>query len=329
MENKAPLISVIIPVYNTEKYLGACLDSLLAQTHESLEIILVDDGSSDSSPQICDAYAEKDARVKVIHKENAGVSSARNTAIEAATGDYIGFVDSDDIVAPHTFETLLSSLVKSDSDVSVCRLARFFDGQEEEKLSSASPFSGEILVMSSLEALSDLLRGTHFYGSLCDKLFKAELVKGAKLREDIFIAEDFLFTIGALLKATRICFSDVTLYFYRTRETSATHSSYSEKQISSYDALLSAEELFRTYGIYDVLKNEIDASAVICHVKIMRGLYENRSLRKKYAKRSIKELRRHLNKNSASLLTSSVRKHASILRFGAFPYFTVQRLLGK
>ena len=329
MKSAKDLISIIIPVYNTEKYLGACIDSLLAQTHENLEIILVDDGSKDSSPALCDAYAEKDSRIKVIHKENAGVSSARNTAIEIASGKYIGFVDSDDIVAPHMYEALLSALVTSDSDVSVCRLARFFDGQEEEKLSFPASCSDEPLVMSSLEALSDLLRGTHFYGSLCDKLFKAELVKEARLREDIYIAEDFLFTIGAILKAKRVCFSDTTLYFYRTRETSATHSHYSEKQISSYDALLAAEELFRAHGVYDALKNEIDASAVICHVKIMHGLYENKSLRKKYAKRSVREMRSHLNPSSMALLPPSVKKHASILRFGALPYFTIQKILGK
>lgn len=321
------LISIIIPVYNTEKYLGACIDSLLAQTHQNLEIILVDDGSKDSSPQICDEYAQNDARIKVIHKENAGVSSARNTALDIATGDYIGFVDSDDIVAPHAYETLLSALTESDSDVSVCKLTRFFDGQEKEKLDNAKTKPEETLVMSSTEAISDLLRGEHFYGSLCDKLFKSELVKNSRLREDIFIAEDFLFAVGALLKGTRVCFSNITLYFYRTRETSATHTLYSEKQITAYDALLAANELMKQYGVYDTLRAEADASAVICHVKIMRGLYENRSLRKKYAKRSVKELRAHLNKKSMSILSSSLKKHALLISLGAPFYFAVQKIL--
>lgn len=321
------LISIIIPVYNTEKYLGACIDSLLAQTYANLEIILVDDGSKDSSPQICDKYAEKDARIKVIHKENAGVSEARNSGLAAATGEFIGFVDSDDIIAPSMYELLFSSLAESSSDISVCKLSRFFDGEEKEKLDNADKSVSEILTMNSTEALSDMLRGRHFYGSLCDKLFKAELLRGAKLRKDIFNAEDFLFTLEAILKAEKVCFSNVTLYFYRMRETSATHTLYSEKQITSYDALLAANELMKKYGVYDTLRAEADASAVICHVKIMRGLYENPSLRKKYVKRSVKELRAHLNKKSMSILSPSLKNHALLISLGAPFYFAIQKIL--
>ena len=102
-----PLISIIVPVYNVEEFLPKCIDSILAQTYENLEIILVEDGTKDNSGQICDAYAEKDSRIKVIHKENGGLSSARNAGMDVARGEYFGFVDSDDWIEPETYESLM------------------------------------------------------------------------------------------------------------------------------------------------------------------------------------------------------------------------------
>ena len=113
------VISVIIPVYKAEEYLERCVDSVLAQTYSNLEIILVDDGSPDNSGQICDRYAEKDSRVKVIHKKNGGVSSARNAGLDVATGEFVAFVDSDDFIAPDMYEKLMVSL-SSGSDLSMC-----------------------------------------------------------------------------------------------------------------------------------------------------------------------------------------------------------------
>ena len=114
-----PLISVIVPVYNVEKYLGKCVDSILAQTYENLEIILVEDGTKDNSGAICDAYAAKDSRIRVIHKENGGLSSARNAGMDIARGEYFGFVDSDDWIEPKMYETLLNLAEKYHADL-VC-----------------------------------------------------------------------------------------------------------------------------------------------------------------------------------------------------------------
>ena len=114
-----PLISVIVPVYNVEQYLPKCIDSILAQTYENLEIILVEDGTKDSSGVICDEYAAKDARIRVIHKENGGLSSARNAGMEIARGEYFGFVDSDDWIEPEMYENLMALAQKYDADVFV------------------------------------------------------------------------------------------------------------------------------------------------------------------------------------------------------------------
>lgn len=115
-----PLISVIIPVYKVEKYIVKCVESILAQTYRNLEIILVDDGSPDNCPGICDEFAALDTRVRVIHKDNSGVSDARNIGLNVAKGEYIGFIDSDDWIAPNMYETLLASIIKYDADIAVC-----------------------------------------------------------------------------------------------------------------------------------------------------------------------------------------------------------------
>ena len=120
-ENEKSLISVIIPVYRVEQYLRRCVDSVLAQTYSRIQVILVDDGSPDDCPAICDAYAAKDDRVQVIHQENAGLSGARNAGIEAAEGQYLAFVDSDDYLAPEFLECLYRACVDTGSDLSVCR----------------------------------------------------------------------------------------------------------------------------------------------------------------------------------------------------------------
>lgn len=112
-----PKVSIIVPIYNMEKYLGRCIDSILVQTHTNIEVILVDDGSTDSSPQVCDDYAKRDPRIKVIHKSNGGLSSARNAGLDIATGDYIGFVDSDDYISTDMYKVLAERLDNSDCEI--------------------------------------------------------------------------------------------------------------------------------------------------------------------------------------------------------------------
>ena len=114
------MISIIVPIYNVEKYLPQCLDSLISQTYRDIEIILVDDGSPDKCPEICDAYAKKDARIKVVHQINGGVSSARNTGLKASRGEYIGFVDPDDWVAPEMYEKMMEALADHKADLAIC-----------------------------------------------------------------------------------------------------------------------------------------------------------------------------------------------------------------
>lgn len=152
------LISVIVPVYKVEKYLKRCVDSILAQTYPCLEVILVDDGSPDGCPAICDEYAREDRRVRVIHKENGGLSDARNAGIDAAKGKFLGFVDSDDYVHPRFYELLLQALKEEGADIAGCDVKKVC---KTEKIEEKEQQPIQRTVYSGREATANLLHHTH------------------------------------------------------------------------------------------------------------------------------------------------------------------------
>ena len=158
-----PLISVIVPVYKVERYLDRCIQSIVDQTYRNLEIILVDDGSPDRCPQICDSFAQKDDRVFVIHKHNGGLSSARNAGLEKAHGAFIGFVDSDDYIASDMYESLLTNLQKEDADIAFTSSAHVY---EDGSISTKHFVQGQYLVLNTEEAFKYInLPG--FFGIAC------------------------------------------------------------------------------------------------------------------------------------------------------------------
>lgn len=171
-KNDFPLISVIVPIYNVEPYIRKCLNSIITQTYRNLEIILVDDGSTDSCGLICDDYAARDSRIKAIHKQNGGVSSARNAGLRAATGEYIGWVDPDDWIEPDMFEYLLSNALAYSTDITVCGRV--------EQYPQKTVFKGwkEVRLLDTGQALEQLLIDKEMGSYLWDKLWKAELFDG-------------------------------------------------------------------------------------------------------------------------------------------------------
>ena len=225
MEQKKPLISVIVPVYNVEGYLEDCLESLLAQTYPSFEILLIDDASRDNSGAICDAYAARDSRVQVVHfPENRGPSAARNEGIRRARGAYISFVDADDRAEPDLLEKLYEILAEADADVSVC-------GAEGIALGS-----GPAAVYTREEAIRCLARGVPFNLVPWGKLYRTELVKGSLFREDIFYSEDLLFLYSVLKQARRVSYRPDALYHYTQREGSQMQSGASERKLTAFAA---------------------------------------------------------------------------------------------
>lgn len=194
-----PQISVIVPVYNVEKYLPRCIDSILSQTFTDFELLLIDDGSPDNSGKICDEYAIKDSRVKVIHKQNGGVSSARNVGIENATGEWVFFSDADDILVPNAFY-ILTSRINSE----VAYVMAGYKRCDENHNIEYEVKTREEHIISSSDAVTQMFRPTDYVyqGYLWNKLFKLSVIKenNLKFAVDIYFNEDRLFNILYLLK---------------------------------------------------------------------------------------------------------------------------------
>lgn len=220
-EVKLAKVSVIVPVYNTENYLRQCLDSILYQTVRDMEVICVDDGSTDESPWILDAYAERDSRVRVIHKENGGLVSARKAGLKEATGKYIGCVDSDDWIEPDMYERLLAALVKEKADVSMC--GRYEDTgvcyKQVRHGFEAASYDKQALIerIYPYMIVNDAFFEWGIFPGMTDKLFKKECLETFQMAVDerITMGEDAVCTYPALLHAERICILDKCLYHYR------------------------------------------------------------------------------------------------------------------
>lgn len=211
------LVSVIIPAYNIEDYIGRCLDSIISQTYKNLEIIVVDDGSRDYTGEILDNYAKKDRRIKVIHKENGGVSSARNKGIEAAEGDYIGFIDGDDLIEPEMYKTLVDLLEEENVDIAHCGYQMVFPDRIDYYHNT-----GKKKIQTTEEGLKDLLSGEMIEPGLVNKLYKKELIKNCRLNETVKINEDLLMNYQLFKLSQKSVYYDITPYSYMIRSSSAT-----------------------------------------------------------------------------------------------------------
>lgn len=224
--NASSLISIIIPVYKVEKYLCKCLDSIITQTYNNLEIILVDDASPDCSGKICDVYAQKDNRIRVIHLENnRGVSYARNMGIYKAQGNFISFIDADDYIECNMIERLIVNLVDNQADISICGIDRV--GFKEAEHLCNEDYS---CVFSTKRAVEYMINGWYFGWNIGGKLFPGELVKTYPFSESIYCGEDLLFIYRIFQYVHQVSYISDQLYHYTYRGGSATHSEFCLKQ---------------------------------------------------------------------------------------------------
>ena len=206
------LVSVIVPIYNSEPYLDKCVNSILDQTHTNLEIILVNDGSKDRSPMLCDEYAERDSRIKVVHKPNGGLSSARNAGLNVCTGDYIGFVDSDDWINAAMYESLLSI---SEEQKSIATI-----GMQEVTISGER--KGSLVWEDHTASREVLLRRILCHedgGSVCSRLFSRDVI-GANRFDEGKLNEDVLFMVEVIANAEHLAYCSAIGYNYFVREKS-------------------------------------------------------------------------------------------------------------
>lgn len=217
------LISVIVPVYKAEPYLDQCVQSIVSQTYANLEIILVDDGSPDHCPAMCDAWAEKDGRVQVIHKENGGVSSARNAGLDTATGDYITFVDADDWLEPAAVEILLEQAVSTGADIVVGNY--YFDYVDER---SAQALTAENQIWKQDEIVRAYVMD-HIRPEACNKLYTGASIGNLRFDPSIGYGEDLLFNYYALSKARVVAQTDVCCYHYLQASGNSSTTAYMTK----------------------------------------------------------------------------------------------------
>ena len=203
------LVSIIVPVYKAEKYIHQCIDSLLAQTYSNIEVILVDDGSPDNCGKICDEYAAKDCRVKVIHQQNGGVSVARQTGIDHATGEYSIHADPDDWVNPNMIEELVAKAVADNADMVICDFYR--ESKSEKTCDCQNP--GDDL---SASAVLRKILSQQLHGSCCNKLVNRSRIEGIGFTpEDLCILEDELYNIRILARNIKVSYLPKALYHYR------------------------------------------------------------------------------------------------------------------
>ena len=222
---KEPLISIIVPVYKVEQYLSKCVDSILAQTYRNLEVFLVDDGSPDNCGAICDELAQKDSRIRVIHKENGGLSSARNAALEVAEGEYFGFVDSDDWIEPEMYETLLAGIRKFDAQMAYG--GRYdIDGNTGEKTIGLCPQKEECI--SGMEMLGRVFLWEHCDSAAWDKLYHRSLFDGIRYPQG-YNSEDIAIFYKLMERTDKVAMCNKPLYNYLHRPNSITTAKISDK----------------------------------------------------------------------------------------------------
>ena len=229
--NGNPMISVIVPVYKVEAYLDKCVSSIANQTYQNLEIVLVDDGSPDNCPAMCDAWAEKDSRIKVIHKKNGGLSDARNAGMAIASGDLIGFVDCDDWISPDMYEILCRNMEKTDSDMAACGVKMVWeDGSPSRMLTRPGD-----CVLNHEEAMRAIIGESWLKQPVWYKLYKTALVKDisfpvGKYHEDVF------WSYQAVARADRVSVTDHVGYYYLQRGASIMGEGYSLKRLDALEA---------------------------------------------------------------------------------------------
>lgn len=248
------LVSIIIPIYNTELYLSKCLDSIIAQSYTNWEAILVDDGSLDNCGRICDAFAEKENRFKVIHQRNGGVSIARQTGLDNATGDYIIHCDPDDWVEPSMLEELVSTAINKNADMVICDYIIEKDGETEYSKQNLPD------IPNAKDVISRIIN-EQLHGSLCNKLVRRECCHGlAFYPTNVYLAEDELFNIRLLAKDIKVTYLPKAFYHYRMDNCSSACQSKNVKIVSSriitikeYEKILDKKE----YDDFFVIKKRI------------------------------------------------------------------------
>ena len=266
LENPEDLISVIIPVYNVKPFLPQCLASVFAQTFRNLEIILVDDGSTDGSGELCDALAAEDPRVRVIHQENGGLSAARNTGIDASTGAWLYFLDSDDALSPVTLAHLWTACIRTRADAAVGDFLRFSSEEvpQERRTFAMDSFGTE-------EVLRRMLLNQGFGHQAWGKLFRRALWETLRFPTGL-LYEDYAVLYDVMLGAKKVAAVTDALYFYRMQEGSIMHAKITERNLTLLDTSARVTEMIEER--YPALREAAVRLQVVTYMRFLSDLLE-------------------------------------------------------
>lgn len=305
MQEENPIISVIVPVYKVEKYLEKCADSIINQTYKNLEIILVDDGSPDNCGKICDEYANKDKRIKVIHKKNEGVSVARNCGIENSHGKWISFVDADDYIEENYFEILLSEIQKDSADFIMCGYNRIYNEKNKiEKINCTNKKEDG----DSKKLLEKALNVQTSYGFCHMKLINANIIKNnnIKFNPELEVAEDAFFIIELSKYINKFLFIGIPLYNYRFNPNSVVRK-YDDNYCNKY---LKSMKLIKKYIMNNYAENEKILQEmenfIVYHVLLIAVNY---SFNKENKKNAISEMNQFKKLcNETDIINESIKK---------------------
>lgn len=261
-----PLVSVVVPVYNVKQYLERCIRSIVEQAYKNIEIILVDDGSSDGSSDVCDKYSAKDRRIKVIHKRNGGLSDARNAGLIQAKGDYIAFIDSDDYVSKEFIKSLYDLVLQNDAEISVCGYKRVNESDEyiEEDVNVSID-----KVLNSKEALIDVLSPS----SLCsivtwNKLYKKTLFTDNDITFPVGkIHEDNFTTYKLMYEASKVAYTSAQLYYYTYREDSIMGRGFNIRSLDKIEAVEAAAQWLKDKKLN--IQNEFEVYKLSVYIDVL------------------------------------------------------------
>ena len=296
MSYRKDLVSIIIPVYNVENYIDRCLQTVTNQTYDKIEIILIDDGSTDRSGKKCDEWEQKDSRIIVIHQENAGAGAARNKGLEIASGEYIGFVDSDDWISLNMYETMMS-LIKSheDTDIAICELmsAKSYDDNYKQEKYKTIPY--RLLDQNDLLDSFFRVHGEKSNYGIYLKLIKKERLAGFRFVEET-ISEDVRASFFFATHSRNGVYTEVPLYFYFQNADGVTRAKVSRKDLEYINAF---------YDIYVTMRNSNKQYTEIAYMNYIRSNFSILSKYKIYGA----EAQNEILKDNMKKIKRTVRKH--------------------
>lgn len=233
------MVSIIVPVYNTEKYLSRCIESILQQQYSDLELILIDDGTKDNAGKICDEYAQKDCRIKVLHKDNQGLAMARKSGLELAKGEYVLFVDSDDWIEKCMVSIMLEEAIQSNADVVCAQLQKVND---EGRIVEKSKKFEQVLCESTEKMVYHMHVSRYLSSTACAKMIRKELLEDVVFLNNLAIGEEHDMVVKIIMRAKKIIILDARFYNYYVRSGSISRSGFNEKYINSLELYMNIEE---------------------------------------------------------------------------------------